>query len=594
LNRELVRTHKNTEVSEENIGKKVTLNGWVHRRRDHGGIIFIDLRDITGMVQLVFDPAYNEDAHKIAEDLRSEYVISVTGEVYKRSDETINPNMKTGSIEIFVDKITLLNRSQALPFQLDEHQQVNEETRLQHRYLDLRRPVMQEHFIKRALISRSVRRFLDEKGFLDIETPMLNKSTPEGARDFVVPSRMHAGEFYALPQSPQIFKQILMVSGFDRYYQVVKCFRDEDLRADRQPEFTQIDIEYSFTDMETVLTDMEQMVQRMLSEVYGIEIKLPFQRMSFEETMTRYGTDRPDLRFGLELVNVGEIAAKCDFKVFKQALENNGIVYAINAKGGGKFSRKEIDEYTNYVSNFGAKGLAWMKVTEKGPESSITKFFSEEVLKEIADKTNAEPGDILFFGADVPQVVFPALGNLRNKLARDLDLIDPDAMKFLWVVDFPLVEWDEDEKRHVAVHHPFTAPLEEDMELLDTEPVKARSQAYDLVLNGTELGGGSIRNHQPEMQEKMFDLLGIGREEAKEKFGFLMDALSYGAPPHGGIAFGLDRIVMLFQKASSIRDVIAFPKTQRGQCLMSGSPSPVASKQLKELHIKADSKKNGN
>lgn len=592
MKKELIRSSKNTEVTDKQIGEKVTLNGWVHRRRDHGGIIFVDLRDISGVVQCVFDPAYNKDAHQLAEELRNEFVISVTGVVHARSDETINPNMKTGKIEVFIDDITILNRSKALPFMLDEHQQVNEETRLQYRYLDLRRPAMQENFIKRAKISRSVRNYLDENGFIDIETPMLTKSTPEGARDFLVPSRMHGGEFYALPQSPQIFKQILMVSGFDRYYQIVKCFRDEDLRADRQPEFTQIDIEYSFSDMETVIITMEEMFTKMLKEVYDIEINLPIKRITYEESMTKYGNDRPDLRFGLELVDVKDLAARSNFKVFKQAAEGDGVVYAINAKGGGaKFSRKNIDDYTKYVGNFGAKGLAWMKVTENGLESNITKFFPEDVLKEMAERTNAEAGDILFFGADAPQVVYPAMGNLRNKLGEDLGLIDENQMEFVWVVDFPLFEWDDEAKRYIAIHHPFTAPRIEDMDLLESNPLKVKSQAYDLVLNGTELGGGSIRIHQPELQQKVFNLLGISDEEAKEKFGFLIDALSLGAPPHGGIAFGLDRIVMLMQKVQSIRDVIAFPKTQRGQCMMSHSPSAVDRKQLRELSLKVDVKK---
>ncbi|HCL57589.1 MAG TPA: aspartate--tRNA ligase [Spirochaetia bacterium] len=585
-----MRTHKNTEISEKNLGEKVVLNGWVYKRRDHGGVIFIDLRDISGIVQLVFDPAFDADAHKTGESLRSEFVIAVEGEIKSRGADAVNPNLKTGKIEVFVNKIEVLNKSEALPFVLDEYHSVSEEIRLKYRFLDLRRPAIQDNFIKRNAITRTARRFLDENDFMEVETPMLTKSTPEGARDFLVPSRMHEGGFYALPQSPQLFKQILMVSGFDRYYQVVKCFRDEDLRADRQPEFTQIDLEFSFVDQDVIIGLMEKMIASILKEVYGKEVSLPFRRMDYDTAMTKYGSDRPDLRFGLELANVGAIAAKSDFKVFKQSLEMGGVVYALNVKGGACFSRKEIEDYTAYVGQFGSKGLAWMKVGDKGLESSITKFFSQEVLDELLKETKAEKGDILFFGADVPSVVFASLGNLRNKVAKDLNLIDDNKMEFLWVVDFPLLEYDEKDKRYIAIHHPFTSPKMEDMDLLDTDPLKAKAQAYDLVLNGIELGGGSIRIHTPVLQKKIFGLLGIGEEEAKEKFGFLIDALSFGAPPHGGIAFGLDRIVMLLQKCQSIRDVIAFPKTQKGQCLLSNAPSSVAMEQLRELHIKTDIK----
>ncbi len=587
MDKKLIRTKKNTDISEKNIGDKVTLNGWVHRRRDHGGIIFIDFRDISGLVQIVFDPAFNKEAHAIAEGIRSEFVLAVEGEIFSRGEDAINPDLKTGKIEVFISKVEILNKSKALPFMLDEYHTVNEDTRLKYRYLDLRRELMQENFIKRAQIVRSARNFLDSNYFLDLETPMLTKSTPEGARDFLVPSRMHKGEFYALPQSPQIFKQILMVSGFERYYQVVKCFRDEDLRADRQPEFTQIDIEMSFVDMETVLGTMEEMVKTMYKEVYNIDVPTPFKRLPYEEAMARYGLDKPDLRFDMQLVDIGDIAAKSDFKVFQQALNDGGIVYALNAKSGGaKFSRKNIDDYTKYVGNYGAKGLAWMKVTENGLESNITKFFKPEVLEEIAKATDAQPGDILFFGAAHKEVVWAALGHLRNKLAADLGLIDETKNEFLWVVDFPLLEWDEEEKRYVALHHPFTAPKLEDMHLMDSDPGKVRSDAYDLVLNGVEIGGGSIRIHTPELQSRVFELLGIGEEEARQKFGFLIDALSFGAPPHGGIAFGLDRLIMLLQKTASIRDVIAFPKTQRGQCLMSDAPSDVNTRQLNEIHLK--------
>lgn len=585
-----MRTHKNTDINEKNIGQKVILNGWVHRRRDHGGIIFVDLRDISGIVQLVFDPAYNSNPHQEADELRNEFVIAVEGVIKPRTPENINPNLKTGKIEVFIDKLNILNRSDALPFMLDDFHKVSEETRLKYRFLDLRRPNMQDNLIKRAKISRSARNFLDNNGFIDLETPILTKSTPEGARDFLVPSRLQEGGFYALPQSPQLFKQILMVSGMDRYYQIVKCFRDEDLRADRQPEFTQIDIELSFCDQQTIMSLMEKMMQGILKEVYGININLPFRQMPHATAMDKYGSDKPDLRFGLELVNITEIAKKSDFKVFTDTVNSGGIAYGINAKGGAKFSRKDIEDYTNYVSIFGSKGLAWIKVTEKGPESSITKFFKPEVLDELIKTMKGEPGDILFFAANVPSIVYASLGNLRNKLGHDLGLIDPNKMEFLWIVDFPMFEWDEEEKRYNAVHHPFTSPKNEDMDLITTDPLKARAQAYDMVLNGTELGGGSIRIHSPELQEKIFSLLNISAEDAKVKFGFLIDALSFGAPPHGGLAFGLDRMVMLLQKCTSIRDVIAFPKTQKGICLMSNAPSAVEKKQLKELHIKVDVK----
>jgi len=585
-----MRTHKNTDINEKNIGQKVILNGWVHRRRDHGGIIFVDLRDISGIVQLVFDPAYNSNPHQEADELRNEFVIAVEGVIKPRTPENINPNLKTGKIEVFIDKLNILNRSDALPFMLDDFHKVSEETRLKYRFLDLRRPNMQDNLIKRAKISRSARNFLDNNGFIDLETPILTKSTPEGARDFLVPSRLQEGGFYALPQSPQLFKQILMVSGMDRYYQIVKCFRDEDLRADRQPEFTQIDIELSFCDQQTIMSLMEKMMQGILKEVYGININLPFRQMPHATAMDKYGSDKPDLRFGLELVNITEIAKRSDFKVFTDTVNSGGIAYGINAKGGAKFSRKDIEDYTNYVSIFGSKGLAWIKVTEKGPESSITKFFKPEVLDELIKTMKGEPGDILFFAANVPSIVYASLGNLRNKLGHDLGLIDPNKMEFLWIVDFPMFEWDEEEKRYNAVHHPFTSPKNEDMDLITTDPLKARAQAYDMVLNGTELGGGSIRIHSPELQEKIFSLLNISAEDAKVKFGFLIDALSFGAPPHGGLAFGLDRMVMLLQKCTSIRDVIAFPKTQKGICLMSNAPSAVEKKQLKELHIKVDVK----
>ena len=593
MEKNLIRTNKNTEISIEDINSRVTLNGWVHKRRDHGGIIFIDLRDISGIIQLVFDPSFSEEAHKKAENLRNEFVISVSGIVKKRSEDTINPNMKTGEIEVFVDQITILNTSDPLPFLIDEYQKVNEEVRLEYRFLDLRRPKMQKNLINRAKFVNNIRKFLTENSFIEIETPVLTKSTPEGARDFLVPSRLTIGSFYALPQSPQLFKQILMISGFDRYYQIVKCFRDEDLRADRQPEFTQIDIEMSFINKDIIMDLMEKMIYFTIKETYGIEIKIPMKRIPFKEAINKYGTDRPDIRFGLEMVDLGNIVKDSNFNVFTNALKNNGIVYAINAKGcANKISRKDIDEYTQFVATFGAKGLAWIKVTETGLESSITKFFTKEQLNKIAERVKAEPGDIIFFGADHRSIVLPALGNLRLKIGKDHKLIDEKKMEFLWVIDFPLFEWNEEEKRYVSVHHPFTSPKLEHISLIEEgkfEEIEA--EAYDMVVNGIELGGGSIRIHNTNTQKKIFKALGITEKEAEEKFGFLLKALSFGAPPHGGIAFGLDRIIMLLENAPSIRDVIAFPKTQRGHCLMTGSPSPVEDKQLKELGIKVDKEK---
>jgi aspartyl-tRNA synthetase len=573
-------------LTKAKIDQNVVLQGWVHRRRDHGGLIFIDLRDREGIVQVVFNPQQSHEIHERAHSLRSEYVLEVTGKVTPRPAGTINQDLSTGEIEVHATNLTILNPSLTPPFSIEDENEPAESLRLKYRYLDLRRRPVQQNFILRHNLSRAVRRFLDQNGFLEIETPFLTKSTPEGARDFLVPSRLNAGAFYALPQSPQLFKQILMVSGFDRYYQIVRCFRDEDLRADRQPEFTQIDIEMSFIDREDILPLMESMVGEILFEAKGIRIDAPFPRLTYQEAMDRYGVDKPDLRFGLELKDLSDLAAAVEFKVFREAVEKKGRVKAINAKGLATLSRKELEELTQQATGRGAKGLAWMKVTTEGMEAPITKFFKPELLKEIGRRMEAVPGDLLLFVADKEKVVCEVLGHLRLVIAKRLNLIDPKALNLLWVTDFPLLEYDEAEKRYVAMHHPFTAPMDEDLSLLTTDPLRARAKAYDIVLNGTEIGGGSIRIHRSDVQSKIFELLGIKKEEAELKFGFLLEALQYGAPPHGGIAFGFDRMTAILAGADSIRDVIAFPKTQKGICLMTDAPSEVDSKQLKELHIK--------
>lgn len=578
----------NGTLTKNDIGKEVKLAGWVLRRRDHGGVIFVDLRDRTGFAQIVFNPQVNEEAHNKAQDLRSEFVISVEGKVRARSEEMINPKIPTGEIEVMVEKLELLNTSETPPFMLEDDIDTNEEIRLKYRYLDLRRPKIFNNLYYRFLITNAFRKHLAENGFIDVETPILNKSTPEGARDFLVPSRLSAGDFYALPQSPQIFKQILMISGFDRYYQIAKCFRDEDLRADRQPEFTQVDIETSFLSTDEFLSIMEKIIADIVKEVYNIDLPLPLPRLSYKEAMENYGSDKPDTRFELKLINVEDAVRGCDFAVFKNALDNKFIIRCLNAKGGEKLSRKDIDDFTKYVGIFGAKGLAWMRVTENGLESNIVKFFSKENQNKILEITKAEKGDLLFFVADTPKITFDALGNLRLKVAEKLNLIDKDKLNFLWVVEFPLFEYDYKEKRISATHHPFTAPVPEDVEILESDTLKVRSDTYDLVLNGNEIGGGGQRIYDSSVQAKIFNLLGISEEKAKERFGFLLDALKYGAPPMCGMAFGIDRVVMLFQKQESIREVIAFPKTQKGQCLMSGCPSTVDEEQLEELHLKID------
>lgn len=583
------RTHNNNELNSANIGDTVTLMGWVLRRRDHGGVIFIDLRDREGLTQVVFNPEINPEIHDKAHQLRSEWVIAVSGRVEARPGDMANPKLTTGEIEVLADTLKILNTSETPPFPLDEESDVSENLRLQYRYLDLRKPEMTSNLVVRHQAAQIIRNYLNGLGFLDIETPMLTKSTPEGARDYLVPSRVNPGRFFALPQSPQLFKQLLMIAGMDRYYQIIKCFRDEDLRADRQPEFTQIDMELSFVDEEQVMEVVEGMISVLFKETCGIDVNPPFARMIYDEAIARFGTDRPDTRFGLELVDLTEIAAGCDFKVFRSAADQGGTVRAINAKGCASFTRKELDDLTDFAVQFGAKGLAWVKVKEDGSwQSPIAKFFSDQERAQIADALQAEPNDLLFFGADKRSIVFQVLGELRNELARRLELLDKAQFKFTWVTDFPLVEYDEKEKRYQALHHPFTAPKEADIDKLESEPGKVYSRAYDLVLNGNEIGGGSIRIHDASVQLRVLKALSISEEEAEEKFGFLLRSLKFGAPPHGGIAFGLDRLLMLITGSESIRNVIAFPKTQKATCPLTSAPSPVARKQLTELHIRPD------
>lgn len=580
------RTHQCGKITEQYIGEKVTITGWVQKRRDLGGLIFIDLRDRSGIVQIVFSPEVSAEALETAEKVRSEYVLTVTGTVLERDQSTVNPAMNTGKIEISGEEIKILNSAKTPPFSISEDMDLNEDIRLKYRYLDLRRPIMQETLKMRHEVTRYIRNFLETEEFMEMETPMLTKSTPEGARDYLVPSRVHPGEFYALPQSPQLFKQLLMVSGFEKYYQIVRCFRDEDLRADRQPEFTQVDIETSFMGQEALLSMMEEMMTGLVKKVKGADIPKPFPRMTYKEAMDRYGSDKPDTRFGLELINVSDIVKQSGFKVFAAAVENGGEVKAINVKGkAADYSRKDIDGLTEFTARYGAKGLAWMKVEAEGLKGPISKFFNEEDAANLVNALNAEEGDLLLFVADKSSVVADSLGALRQKLGKDLGLIDHSKFNFLWVVDFPLVEYDEDAERYVALHHPFTMPKTEDLHLMDSNPSEVRAQAYDLVLNGYELGGGSQRIYERDVQEKMFKTLGFSEEGAREEFGFLLDAFEYGTPPHGGIALGLDRMVMLLAGRTNLRDTIAFPKTASASCLLTNAPSHVNEKQLDELHL---------
>lgn len=584
----LRRTHNCNQLGPDFLGQQVTLMGWVLRRRDHGGVIFIDLRDRWGLTQVVFNPEINKGVHEKAHMLRNEWVLAVKGRVERRPADMENPKLTTGAIEVLVDELKILNTSETPPFPLDEEVEVSDNLRLQYRYLDLRRPEVAGNLIMRHQATQNVRNYLSDNSFVEVETPMLTRSTPEGARDYLVPSRVNAGRFFALPQSPQLFKQILMISGMDRYFQIVKCFRDEDLRADRQPEFTQIDMELSFTDEAEIIEVTEGMIASLFKATRGIDLAPPFKQMSYDEAMARFGTDRPDTRFDLELVDLTKTLSGCGFKVFNTVIEKGGVVKAINAKGCANFSRKDLDDLTEYAGRFGARGMAWIKIKEDEWQSPITKFFSQEEINAMGKALEAEPGDLILFGADASGIAHQVLAELRLELARRLDLVKDDTYDFLWVTDFPLLEYDSEQKRHMAVHHPFTAPMEDQLDLLESDPGAVKSRAYDLVLNGNEIGGGSIRIHNPEMQKRVFKALGISDEEARDKFGFLLRALELGAPPHGGIAFGVDRLMMVLTGSSSIRDVIAFPKTQRATCPLTEAPASVERKQLTELYLRPD------
>ncbi|TBL81590.1 aspartate--tRNA ligase [Paenibacillus thalictri] len=582
----LSRTHQCGQLTKANVGDEVVLNGWVSVRRDLGGVVFIDLRDRSGIVQIVFNPEFSTDAHAVADKARTEYVMAVSGKVVERDPETVNANLKTGEIEVRITAAEILNAAKTPPFFIEDGIEVDESVRLKYRYLDLRRPEMQRTLILRSKAAKLFRDFLDDNGFVEIETPILTKSTPEGARDYLVPSRVHPGEFFALPQSPQIFKQLLMVAGMERYYQIARCFRDEDLRADRQPEFTQVDIETSFLSQDELLDMMEQLVVRLMKETAGAEIERPFQRITYADAMGKYGSDKPDLRFGLELVDVTDLVETSGVKVFADVAKKGGQVKALNAKGCATWSRKEIDDLLPFAARYGAKGLAWIQVKDGEWKGPIVKFFSEQEIASLKERLGAEEGDLLLFSADSKKVVADVLGNLRLKIGRDLGLIDDSKFKFAWVVDFPLLGYDEEAKRWVAEHHPFTRPKEEDVHYFDTDPGQIRAQAYDLVLNGYEVGGGSMRIYKREVQEKMFAALGFSKEEANDKFGFLLEAFDYGTPPHGGIAFGFDRLVMLITGRTNLRETIAFPKTASATDLLTDAPGEVSDKQLEDLSIR--------
>ncbi len=582
----LKRSHRCTEVTDKEIGSVVTLMGWVQKRRNLGSLIFVDLRDRSGLMQIVFDENdIGTEGFEKASKIRSEFVLAVTGRVEKRGG-AVNENLKTGELEVRATALRILSESETPPFPVEEHIQTKDELRLKYRFLDLRRPNLQKNLMLRSKVATSVRKFLDEEGFLEIETPILIKSTPEGARDYLVPSRVHPGNFYALPQSPQIFKQLLMCSGYDRYFQIAKCFRDEDLRADRQPEFTQIDMELSFVDIDDVIDVNERLIARIFKDNLGVDVPLPMPRMTWQEAMDRFGSDKPDIRFGMELKNVSEIVKNCGFGVFTGALENGGSVRGINVKGQGAMPRKKIDALVEFAKGYGAKGLAYLSVNQDGTyKSSFAKFMTEEELSELVKAMEGEPGDLLLFAADKNKIVWNVLGALRVELAKNLELLDKNEFKFLWVTEFPLLEWSEEENRFMAMHHPFTMPMEEDWDKIDTDPGAVRAKAYDIVLNGVELGGGSVRIHQNDIQNKMFEVLGFTQEKANEQFGFLLTAFRYGVPPHAGLAYGLDRLIMLMAGEESIREVIAFPKVKDASCLMSGAPDVVDEKQLKELHL---------
>ena len=582
----LHRSCRCAELTKADAGKEVTVMGWVQKQRNKGGIIFVDLRDRSGLLQIIFEESdCGSESFAKAEKLRSEFVIAVTGKVCER-EGAVNPNLATGEIEIRALSIRILSESETPPFPIEEDSKTKEELRLKYRYLDLRRPDLQRNLILRSKVTTLTRQFLAEEGFLEIETPILNKSTPEGARDYLVPSRVHPGNFYALPQSPQIFKQLLMCSGYDRYFQIARCFRDEDLRADRQPEFTQMDMELSFVDVDDVIDVNERLLQKIFKETIGVDVPLPIQRMTWQEAMDRFGSDKPDIRFGMELTNVTDVVKDCEFVVFKGAIENGGTVRGINAKGQGQMPRKKIDALVDYAKGYGAKGLAYIAIQEDGTvKSSFAKFMKEEEMSALIQAMDGQNGDLLLFAADKNKVVWDVLGALRLHLAEQMDLLDKNEYKFLWVTEFPLLEWSEEENRFTAMHHPFTMPMEEDLEFLESDPGRVRAKAYDIVLNGTEIGGGSVRIHQNDIQERMFEALGFTKEQAYSQFGFLLNAFKYGVPPHAGLAYGLDRLVMLMAKMDSIRDVIAFPKIKDASCLMSEAPNVVDEKQLEELGI---------